>query len=126
MPSKISGSRHRITEGQAMDTQSLRETVKQVISNYARLTPSHGTIRLDTVFDEVSDRYALMQTGWSQRQRVRGNLIYITIQSNQIHIEYDGIEHGLTQDLTDRGVPTHQIIHAFLTEPQAELAATLA
>lgn len=106
-----------------MDTHALRETVKQVINDYAQLTPSHGAIRLDPVFDEISDRYALMQTGWSQGQRVRGNLIYITIQANQIHIEYDGIEHGITQDLIDKGVPCLQIIHTFLSEPQAALSA---
>ena len=106
-----------------MDTQSLREIVKQVIRNYARLTPSHGSIRLDTVFDEASDRYALMQTGWNQGQRVRGNLIYVTLQSNQIQIEYDGIEHGITQDLIDQGIPSSQIAHTFLSEPQVALPA---
>ena len=106
-----------------MDTQSLRVAVKQVISRYARFTPSHGAIRLDPIFDETTDRYALMQTGWSQNQRIRGNLIYITIQANQIQIAYDGIEQGLTQDLLDQGVPSHQIVHAFLAEPQVAISA---
>jgi hypothetical protein len=94
-----------------MDTNTLRAAVKQVISHYAQFTPSHGAIRLDPVFDETNDRYALMQTGWQKNQRVRGNLIYIVIQANQIQIEYDGIEQGITQDLMDQGVPSHQIIH---------------
>jgi hypothetical protein len=106
-----------------MDTHALRTAVKQVISHYARFTPSHGTIRLDPIFDETHDRYALMQTGWSQNQRIRGNLIYITIQANQIQIEYDGMEQGITQDLIDQGVPNHQIIHTFLAEPQIALSA---
>ena len=47
-----------------MDTQTTyREIVKSVIGKYARLRPSHGDIRLDTVFDEQQDRYALMQSG---------------------------------------------------------------
>ena len=100
-----------------MDTPTLREAVKQVISHYAQFTPSHGTIRLDTVFDEDNDRYALMQTGWSRGQRVRGNLIYITIENNKIHIEYDGIEQGITQDLSKQGIPIDQIIHTFLSKP---------
>ena len=41
-----------------------REIVKQVIGKYAQLKPSHGEIRLDPVFDEIRDRYALMQVGW--------------------------------------------------------------
>jgi len=45
-----------------MDTpRSDRELVKQVIRHYAQFKPSHGDIRLDTVFDEAQDRYALMQ-----------------------------------------------------------------
>jgi XisI protein len=97
-----------------MDTQSLRTVVKEVISGYTRFTPSHGEIRIDPVFDEQHDRYALMQTGWSQGKRVRGNLLYLTIESNQIHIEYDGIEQGITEDLIDRGIPSSQIVHTFL------------
>jgi XisI protein len=104
-----------------MDTQSLRFVIKEVLSDYARLCPSHGEIRLDVVFDEEHDRYALMQTGWSGGRRVRGNLIYTTIESNQIQIEYDGMEKGITDDLIDRGVPSNQIIHAFLAEPKEVL-----
>lgn len=105
-----------------MDTATLREIVKQVISEYARLTPSHGQIRLDTVFDDSQDRYALMQTGWSQGRRVRGNRIYITLQHDRIYLEYDGIEQGITQNLLDRGVPPEQIILAFLPEAPLALA----
>jgi hypothetical protein len=104
-----------------MDTQSLRFVIKEVLSDYARLCPSHGEIRLDVVFDEEHDRYALMQTGWSGGRRVRGNLIYTTIESNQIRIEYDGMEKGITDDLIDRGVPIAQIVHAFLVEPKEVL-----
>jgi phage-related minor tail protein len=97
-----------------MDTQSLRTVIKEVINDYTRLTPSHGEIRIDPVFDEQHDRYAIMQTGWSQGKRIRGNLLYITIESNQINIEYDGIEQGITDDLIDRGIPSTQIVHTFL------------
>jgi predicted Co/Zn/Cd cation transporter (cation efflux family) len=105
-----------------MDTATLRDTVKQVIRDYARLTPSHGQIRLDTVFDETHDRYALMQTGWSQGRRVRGNLIYITLHDNRIYLEYDGMEQGITQDLIQLGVPADQIVLAFLPEAPLALA----
>ena len=106
-----------------MDTQSLRVIIQDVIQDYARLQPSHGEIRLDAVFDVKRDRYALMQTGWSQGKRVRGNLIYVTIESNQIQIEYDGMENGITEDLIDRGVPSHQITHTSIAESRVSLAA---
>ena len=49
-----------------MDTENHRIAVKRVIETYARFRPSHGNIRLDTVFDETHDRYALMQAGWDR------------------------------------------------------------
>ncbi len=47
-------------------------------------------------------------------------LLYITLENEQGYIEYDGMEHGITQDLRDRGVPSDQIVLAFL--PEAPLA----
>ena len=55
-----------------MDTKTTyREAVKAVIRKYAKLRPSHGQIRLETVFDEDQDRYELMQVGWDRGSRVR-------------------------------------------------------
>jgi len=38
----------------------------RVILKYAQFRPSHGSIRLDPVFDEKQDRYLLMQVGWDR------------------------------------------------------------
>ncbi|MBD2472364.1 XisI protein [Nostoc sp. FACHB-145] len=103
-----------------MDTiTSYREIVKQVISDYAKLRPSHGNIRLDVMFDEMRDRYALMQVGWDRRRRVHGNLIYIVIENGKVIIEYDGMEYGITQDLVKKGIPESDIVLAFLSESQS-------
>ncbi|MFM6191872.1 MAG: XisI protein [Planktothrix sp.] len=100
-----------------MDTSATyRNIIKQILLKYAQLRPSHGEIRLDVVFDEIRDRYALMQVGWDQGRRIRGNLIYITMQNEKISIEYDGIEQGITQELIQAGIPEQQIILAFLPE----------
>ena len=98
-----------------MDTSATnREIVKQVILQYAKLRPSHGDIRLDPVFDETRDRYALMQVGWDRGRRVRGNLIYITLQDGKVYIEYDGMECGITQNFIEQGIPENDIVLAFL------------
>lgn len=107
-----------------MDTPAQHaEIVKQVIQRYAQLRPSHGDIRLDTVFDDRQNRYALMQTGWDRGRRVRGNLIYVTLEGNQVYIEYDGMESGITQDLVAKGIQREQIILAYLPEPQVAVTA---
>jgi len=100
-----------------------REIVKQVIGKYAQLKPSHGEIRLDPVFDETHDRYALMQVGWDRGRRIRGNLIYITLEAGKIYIEYDGMECGITQDLMEEGIPQNDIILAFLSPAQVLVTA---
>lgn len=100
-----------------MDTSTTyREIVKQVILQYAKLRPSHGDIRLDPVFDETRDRYALMQVGWDRGRRVRGNLIYITLQDGKVYIEYDGMERGITQDLIGQGISQNDILLAFIPD----------
>ncbi|PSB25177.1 XisI protein [Stenomitos frigidus] len=107
-----------------MDTpRSDREIVKLVIRHYAQFQPSHGDIWLDTVFDEAQDRYALMQVGWDRGRRVRGNLIYVTLQDNQVWIEYDGMEQGITDDLIAAGIPSERIVQAFLPELKTALTA---
>lgn len=106
-----------------MDTRTTdREIVKDVINKYARLRPSHGAIRLDTVFDEEQDHYALMQSGWDRGIRVRGNLIYLTLRDGKVYIEYDGIERGIRDELIRRGIPKERIVLAFLSpSPEPEL-----
>ena len=65
----------------------------------------------------------IMQVGWDRGRRVRGNLIYITLQNGKVHIEYDGIEHGITDDLVNQGIPEQDIVLAFLSEPEITTAA---
>jgi XisI protein len=97
-----------------MDTiLTYRNIIKQLILRYAQLKPSHGNIRLDPVFDEANDRYALMQVGWDKQRRIRGNLIYLTIQNERVFIEYDGTETGITDELVAAGIPRDNIVLAF-------------
>jgi hypothetical protein len=102
-----------------MDTvKSYQAVIKQVISEYAKLRPSHGNIDLEPIFDDVNHRYALMQFGWDRERRVRGNLIYLSIKNGKVLIEYDGIESGITQELVQKGIPEQDIVLAFLPEFQ--------
>jgi ribosomal protein S4E len=100
-----------------MDTTTNdRQIVKQTILKYAQFRPSHGHIRLDAVFDEPQDRYLLMQVGWDRKRRISGDIIYITLHDGKVYIEYDGIEHGIYDDLVSQGIPEERIILAFQPE----------
>lgn len=104
-----------------MDTlQTYREVVKELILRYAEFRPSHGEIRLDVVFDEGHDRYALMQSGWDRGRRVRGNLLYVVIEAEKVVVEYDGMEQGITDELIAQGVPEDAIVLAWLPQPVEE------
>jgi hypothetical protein len=90
-----------------------RQIITDLILKYSQFRPSHGDIRLDPVFDEQRDHYALMQFGWDRGKRIRGNLIYITLKSEKIHIEYDGLERGITEELINMGIPEEDIVLDF-------------
>jgi hypothetical protein len=102
-----------------------RDIVKQIISRYAQFVPSHGNIRLDTVFDDEQGCYGLMQVGWDRGHRVRGNLIYITVHDGQVWVEYDGMEQGITQDLIKGGIAPECIVLGFVEESSRPTTPTL-
>ncbi len=92
------------------------EIIKQVIEYYAQFQPSHGKIRLETIFDDRQGRYALMQTGWDRNRRIRGNLIYVVLEQEMIRIEYDGVEQGIFYDLVKNGISPEKIVLAYLPD----------
>ncbi|MEP6490908.1 XisI protein [Microcoleus vaginatus GB2-A3] len=77
------------------------------------------------MLNETRDRYALMQVGWDRGRRVRGNLIYITLQDGKVYIEYDGMECGITQNLIEEGLPENDIVLAFLPYSLTALTAAV-
>ena len=91
-----------------------RDIIKQLISHYAQLRPSHGDIRLDAVFDETHERYAIMQAGWDRGRRVSGDLLYVKLENGKVHIEYDGIGYGITDELVMGGISEDDIVLAYL------------
>jgi len=100
-----------------MDTiTTYRNILKQAFSDYARLRPSHGDIRLEVVLDETHDRYVLMHVGWDRGRRVSGDLLYVTLRDAKVHIEYDGMGYGISDDLVARGIPADHIVLTFLPE----------
>jgi hypothetical protein len=98
-----------------MDTlTTYRDILKQALLEYAQLRPSHGDIRPEAVIDETRNRYALMHVGWDQGRRVRGNILYVTLRDGKVHIEYDGMGYGISDDLVARGISEDDIVLAYL------------
>ena len=66
-----------------------------------------------------------MQVGWDRGHRVRGNLIYITVQDGQVWIEYDGMEQGITQELVKGGIAPERIVLSFASEAGSSITPEL-
>jgi len=92
-----------------------RRLIKELLTQYADLLtrrPKPGK-DIELVFDEERDHYMLISVGWSGRRRVRGTTVYVRLRSDKFWIEEDWLEHGITSDLLEHGVPREDIVLAF-------------
>ncbi|GAK55246.1 XisI protein-like protein [Candidatus Vecturithrix granuli] len=86
-----------------------------MLTRYAELLnrrPKPGK-ETELVFDEERDHYMLISVGWSGQHRVRGTTVYVRLQNSKFWIEEDWLEHGITPDLLQAGVPKEDIVLAF-------------
>jgi hypothetical protein len=112
-----------------MDTATLsryRELIKRVITGHAQINPLSGDIRVETVFDETQDHYALVESGWDGLRRIEGQVIHIDIINGKIWIQHDGTEYGVARELEDLGVSRQEIVlgfHSPMKRPLTDYAA---
>ncbi|MEP7198446.1 MAG: XisI protein [Chloroflexota bacterium] len=92
-----------------------RNLIKRLLTHYAELLNRHPTAgeEVEVVFDEIHDHYMLINLGWAQKRRVRGNIVYVRLRNGKFWIEEDGLEHGIATDLLEAGVPKEDIVLAF-------------
>jgi hypothetical protein len=89
------------------------KTLKSILESHARLNPSHGKIETYAAFDDQQQTYCVFDAGWDDGHRVRGLMFAGRIVDGKITIEYDGLHHGITEELIQAGVPEDDIIHAW-------------
>ncbi len=90
-----------------------RQIIRQILTMYAQVQPSYGEIERQTIFDEVQDRYQVVNTGWEMNRRVYGCLVHVDIQNGKVWIQYDGTEVGVANELVEAGVPKQDIVLAY-------------
>jgi hypothetical protein len=91
-----------------MDQSRCQKAVKEVLSRYAKLRPAYGEVRFEGVFDDEAGRYVLLQVGWDPG-RIVGVIVYVCVDAQGVHVEADGIEHGIVDELIELGVPEEAI-----------------
>jgi hypothetical protein len=92
-----------------------RQLIKKILSHYAEIINRHPkpNKETDVVFDEERDHYMLISVGWAEYRRIRGTTVYVRLRNGKIWIEDDWLEHGITPDLLEAGVPKEDIVLAF-------------
>ena len=83
------------------------------LKEYAALPYAYGELERKLIIDKSENSYLLLTICWENKQRVHGCLIHIDIINNQVWIQRDGTEDGITNELVNAGIPKNQIVLAF-------------
>ncbi|MGF1493278.1 MAG: XisI protein [Microcoleaceae cyanobacterium] len=94
-----------------------RQTIENLLNEYAAIPYAHGEFKTVTVFDHNSDRYLLMNIGWDKKRRDHGCLVHIDIIDGKFWIQQDGTEDGIALDLEEAGIDKEKIVLGF-REPE--------
>ena len=93
--------------------ESYRTAVERVLTEYAEFLATDPEILCETVFDNVSDHYLLVEVGWENGYRIYGPLLHIDILDGKLWIQQDGTEDGVADELVAAGVPKDRIVLGF-------------
>ena len=90
-----------------------RKIVKEILAKYRGYASFFDGVEDQLIFDTENDHYQLAKVGWSGQKRFFGSVIHIDIKDGKVWIQHDGTEHGIANDLLERGVPKEDIVLGF-------------
>lgn len=93
--------------------ETYRQHIQQVLQSYAQKRPTHPGSELQILFDTQNDHYQLMVVGWQQSKREYWVVAHIDLKNDQIWIQADSTETGMTNELLGLGVPKQDIVLGF-------------
>ena len=93
-----------------------RESIKQILQEYASYPPSVGDIDMQTIFDDKQNRYQLMALGWQGKKRVHSCVIHIDIIGDKVWLQHDSTDAEIARQLVERGIPADHIVLGFQPE----------
>jgi hypothetical protein len=92
---------------------ALKETIKQILTEYANFGIPPGDVENELIFDDEQGHYELKWMGWIGRRRIHGSIIHIDLRGDKVWIQHDGTRDGVAQDLMDAGIPADRIVLGF-------------
>ncbi|MGA1602909.1 MAG: XisI protein [Prochlorothrix sp.] len=63
--------------------------------------------------DPAQHRYLVITEGWEGQKRIHSLIFDAEIRQDQIWLHHDGLDHGITPDLLEAGIPKDHIVLAF-------------
>jgi len=98
---------------QVNKSDAYRRILQQVVEKQASLPRRQDQVELVPIIDAVHDNYLLMRIGWDRVGRAHHILFHFRLKEGRVWIEWDGIEHGIANDLIEAGIPKEDIVLAF-------------
>lgn len=97
-----------------MDTVNrYRQIIRDTLTHYAQFQPARGDVQIELVFDETQDHYELVYSGWNDHYRIHGSVLHLDIRDGKVWVQHDGTEHGIAEELVEKGIPKDHIVLAF-------------
>ena len=103
-----------------------RQVLQQVIEHHAGMPAEPAHIESLPICDAVHGDYLLMDVDRSPKGCPGNIVVHLRLKDGKVHVERDGIEDGIAQDLIDAGIAPEDIVFTFYgNEPASypELAA---
>lgn len=98
-----------------------RQILKDIFDLHAQFKPSSDNCDVINIHEAETDNFMLLNVGWYGSRRVHSVIIHVRIVDQKIYIEWDGIESGITKSLLNAGVPSDDIVLAFMRPERRKL-----
>jgi len=93
--------------------EKYRQIIEDILNEYAEIPYAYGQVKAEVVADRQNDHYLMLAIGWEGAKRVHGCIVHVDIINGKVWIQQDGTEHGIADDLIERGIPKTKIILGF-------------
>ena len=87
-----------------------RQSVKQLINEYAVVFNFGDEVQSQTIFDLEQDRYMLISIGWMDGKRVHECIMHVDIIDSQVWIQENNTDRLIAEELVAAGIPPKSIV----------------
>jgi hypothetical protein len=87
--------------------------ILDVLQEYAAVRYANIEGENEIISDTVNNRYQLVTIGWQGYKRIHACTLHLDIRDDKIWIQSDQTEHGIANNLMERGVHKSDIVLAY-------------